>query len=249
VTEHKPRLGVGDAVLVPWGLDELRGRVLEVYGEPPGNERAVVAVAVPGSNGEELGEVTITYRLSELEPPGTLDLLADLEEELPRLPETLNEATAVMNELAAIATKYTERTSQATARGEGTKARLALLASYGQAIEADAIRLDELSRFFADQVDKIEPGVISLLDQISSSESVSAVAQAFVTSLRELAHKSVEASHTTEGFYASLAGLENLSKQVRPRIRLLKQAVLRFVAYFARIASLGERAGRVAPSG
>ena len=32
-------LRVGDDVLVPWGLDEVRGRVVEVWGDPPSHVR------------------------------------------------------------------------------------------------------------------------------------------------------------------------------------------------------------------
>jgi chromosome segregation ATPase len=247
VTDNRQKLAVGDAVMVPWGLDELRGRVLEMYGEP-GSERAVVAVEVPGSTGEDLGEVTITYRISELEPPGTLDLLADLEEELPRLPTTLDEATAVINSLGEIAGKYTERTNRANERGEGARARLALLASYAQEIEPYAIRLDELSKTFAEQVEAIEAGVISLLREISTNTALLPEAQPFLAALRDLAANTDTALRSTEGFYTSISGLENLSKQLRPRMRLLKQATLRLIAYFRRITSLGERAAVVPPT-
>jgi hypothetical protein len=34
VVEQRKSLKVGDRVVVPWGLDEVNGRVVEVWGEP-----------------------------------------------------------------------------------------------------------------------------------------------------------------------------------------------------------------------
>jgi primosomal protein N' len=47
----KPRkeLHVGDRVLIPWGVDEVRGIVIEIWGSPP----AHVRVALDAEEGEE----------------------------------------------------------------------------------------------------------------------------------------------------------------------------------------------------
>ena len=39
MVNHSLALRVGDDVLVPWGLDEVHGRVVEVWGDPPTHVR------------------------------------------------------------------------------------------------------------------------------------------------------------------------------------------------------------------
>lgn len=46
----------GDEVLIPWGLDEVRGRVHEVYGSPP--RRQVVVELTPELSGSVVDERT-----------------------------------------------------------------------------------------------------------------------------------------------------------------------------------------------
>lgn len=36
-----PKLTYGEEVLIPWGLDEVRGTVREIYG-PPGREHVII---------------------------------------------------------------------------------------------------------------------------------------------------------------------------------------------------------------
>lgn len=58
---------VGDRVRVPWGLGELIGIVVTVYG-PPGSPSVVVEVPVEGSSGETLERTTVSYPASALQP-------------------------------------------------------------------------------------------------------------------------------------------------------------------------------------
>jgi primosomal protein N' len=50
----------GDRVMVPWGLDEVKGVVLDIYG-PPGARHVLVRVPVMGSTGETLEETEVSY--------------------------------------------------------------------------------------------------------------------------------------------------------------------------------------------
>jgi hypothetical protein len=54
------RLKMGDKVAVPWGLDEIVGEVLEVYG-PPARRYAKVRVPIHGPAGETLQEEDIPF--------------------------------------------------------------------------------------------------------------------------------------------------------------------------------------------
>lgn len=50
-------LNVGDAVVIPWGIAEVRGTVAEVYG--PANDRRVVVALTPEMSGFVVDEQTI----------------------------------------------------------------------------------------------------------------------------------------------------------------------------------------------
>ena len=53
----------GEKVVVPLGLDEIVGVVLEVYG-PPGHKSVYVRIPIHGPSGETLQEEDISYPLS-----------------------------------------------------------------------------------------------------------------------------------------------------------------------------------------
>ena len=55
-------LGAGDRVGVPWGLDEIPGTIIEVYGAGL-LARVRVRVSILGANGEELGTEDVTLPL------------------------------------------------------------------------------------------------------------------------------------------------------------------------------------------
>lgn len=54
------RFQPGDRVTVPWGLYEVVGTVLQIYG-PPGHHSVIVRVPVRGPSGEELGSDEISF--------------------------------------------------------------------------------------------------------------------------------------------------------------------------------------------
>ncbi len=60
---------LGDQVLVPWGLDELVGVVVEVYG-PSGSPSVLVEVPVHGASGETLEVTTVSFPAAALKPVG-----------------------------------------------------------------------------------------------------------------------------------------------------------------------------------
>jgi hypothetical protein len=50
----------GDRVTVPWGLDNVEGIVIDIYG-PPGERHVLVRVPVMGSTGETLEVSEVSY--------------------------------------------------------------------------------------------------------------------------------------------------------------------------------------------
>lgn len=51
VTDEHRHVRVGDLVLVPWGLEEpVRGRVVEVWGDPPSHVRVQLLVDDEGDH-------------------------------------------------------------------------------------------------------------------------------------------------------------------------------------------------------
>lgn len=54
------RIKQGDSVAIPWGVDEVVGTAIEVYG-PPGHHYVLVRVPTQGPAGETLDESTVSY--------------------------------------------------------------------------------------------------------------------------------------------------------------------------------------------
>ncbi len=60
-------LKVGDAVVIPWGLDEVRGTVAEVYG--PVHDRRVVVALTPEMSGFVVDEpTTVSFPVGWVRP-------------------------------------------------------------------------------------------------------------------------------------------------------------------------------------
>jgi rRNA processing protein Gar1 len=57
----------GDPVRVPWGVDEVVGTVVEVYG-PPEHRYVLVRVPTRGPAGEVLDETDVSYPENALGP-------------------------------------------------------------------------------------------------------------------------------------------------------------------------------------
>jgi hypothetical protein len=53
-------LGYGTRVVVPWGLDEIEGTVVYVYG-PPGHQSVMVRIPIQGTGGQVLDEEEISF--------------------------------------------------------------------------------------------------------------------------------------------------------------------------------------------
>lgn len=63
-------LKVGDAVVIPWGIAEVRGTVAEVYG--PANDRRVVVALTPEMSGFVVDEpTTVSYPVDWVHPAVT----------------------------------------------------------------------------------------------------------------------------------------------------------------------------------
>jgi hypothetical protein len=56
----------GDKVVVPWGLDEVVGEVLEVYGPSPRHRYVNVRVPIHGPAGETLQEEDISFPVNRV---------------------------------------------------------------------------------------------------------------------------------------------------------------------------------------
>lgn len=60
-------LKVGDAVVIPWGIAEVRGTVAELYG--PANDRQVVVALTPETSGFVVDEpTTVTFPVNLVRP-------------------------------------------------------------------------------------------------------------------------------------------------------------------------------------
>ena len=56
----KTKLHIGDKVRAPWGLDEIEGVVVNIYG-PPGHRSVLVRMPIRGSSGETLDETEASF--------------------------------------------------------------------------------------------------------------------------------------------------------------------------------------------
>lgn len=172
------------------------------------------------------------------EPMGLLDALAELEISLPELDGRTRSMTALTKQIADLTTKYTPRVQNATKPAQ----RLGIAAQYARELQPMAYEFDQESVEFSSRVTVLSLAVDTLIDHIESNEPGQEGAAEMLDGITTLATASKEARVPTATYRDSVAGLEGISRELRPVVRLLRGALDRTIDGFDRVAAWGARA-------
>jgi hypothetical protein len=165
------------------------------------------------------------------EEPGFLDVLAEGEEALPQMSSTIDVLTMLASELGGLATESAEKIRRSDAQGRGMRGRLALVTEYARALDPLAVRYDTASREFEAAVGGAAPSIDYLLRKLAEEPEQRATPEGlrFLEAFAGMGTSSEEAIDSMRSFDLAVGGTENASRQLRPKVRLLRSAIGRTI--------------------
>lgn len=166
---------------------------------------------------EQLGtESAEPARPIEGEEPGFLELLAQMEEALPRVAETLNRLTGHSSELTTYMAQTTEEIERSDQSGGGSPGRLRIAVQLAQELASRADTYEDLAAEYEARLREIDPGVNFLISQLEEArENLGASAPEFIESVRTNARVSKDMATAMRANAEVMAGLGNVARPLR----------------------------------
>lgn len=166
--------------------------------------------------------------------PGFLELLADMEEGIQSLVQTLNAATSITDEISRVYVEAANSVRDLDAHGGGAAGRLVLANKTAAELEAPANRLAVVAGDYEVTVARIEPGLLYTLKRLHDEPD----------QLAEIPEFPTQISGLVKGAALSVDGAREMgrvSEDIGKISRSLKRVGSRLGAAFTRIAAASSR--------
>jgi hypothetical protein len=163
---------------------------------------------------------------TEMDPPGMLDVLATYEASLPALVATTNE---IADQIAAIGVAAASLSPQLDAVPPGNTPfawRLRVLRDLSAALAPHAENLDRLGATFASDLHDMDAGVRTIITTAPTQPANRVQFCSFFNQVRSLSEAAASGLTPLESMLESASGLEELSREIRPVIREMRQGVV-----------------------
>lgn len=184
----------------------------------------------------------IPARIQELEqeveediasPDGLLDRLAASEETLPKWTQTTESITHDIESIGEMMQRAVSELQTAESHGKGFAGRLFVAHKLSEALEAPIDSIWHSANDFVSQLQDVDGGVRTMIElgaqeALTSPESKLAIC-GFFNSVRNLSDSSRAGFDGTQGMIESIAALEPMSRDLRPPLRKLRQALSKVV--------------------
>ena len=202
-------------------VSKLVGRLVEA------NKRAE---AVSAHEPETTTEDTTNEEAKE--PPGTIDRMARIEETFPKWTDTIHRLTG---QTEVIQKKMERATSDLTRGGprERFSFRLPILRRLAREMDEPTSQIATLAREYVSHLDDVDDGLRAIFEEIPTAvqddpELVEDVCQFFghIRGLSEAARTGVD---SVQQWVNSILPMERMSRDLRPRFRKLRQALMTLV--------------------
>jgi len=194
--------------------NELVGRVAAV-------ESVDIVPADDGAKAETADE--------DEESPGTIDRLATMELSTTEWGNTITDINAEVSEIGALMMAGTADIARAEQQGKGFAGRLMVAKRLAQELGAPVGRIEALSKKFLAELVAIDDGIRLLIEQmtVEYAQDVDSQPQIckFLNVLRGLSESVKEGLGSMQGLVSASRGLESLSKDMRPPLRRLGNAL------------------------
>lgn len=188
---------------------------------------AEIAVAHSALQSEAIEE-------SDEDPPGFLELLAEMEDGNQSMIQTMAAATSIAEDITKIYSEATTSILEADASGGGASARLLIANRTAAKLDEQASRMEVVAGDYERTVQRIEPGLTFLSRELTENPAQLAEAPGFPAAVRGL---SEAAQGTIEGALTMRQNALEMGKASRS----LKRVGYRLSASFAKMAAVSRQ--------
>ena len=176
----------------------------------------------------------------DIDEPGFLEKLADLEEHVGQLPASMEVVGEIMEEMNSVTTEIGERVEKANSTGAPASARLALADELARRLTPHSERLEETALEFTLAVEKVDPGVRHILKVEPTEEAEEQAVGEFRKSLDEAlppVRQYIQSAQTLAGHLQDTGEISRSLRKVNSRTRA---ALARLVATSERLLEWGD---------
>lgn len=179
------------------------------------------------------------------DPPGFLELLAELELGLPDIAQTSERATAILGEITRILERGAERISLLPAVANYSSTKLATANQIAGELKEPSERLNIVSQEFNENVERIGPGIEYILNAMAQDPEQREAAPEFVSQIQALFEVADEAAASAEEFASTLGEAGSATRLMRKANDSIRKSTLSMVATFRKVASWKALANQV----
>ena len=181
----------------------------------------------------------------DVDAPGFVDLVADMESAFPRLTATLAAISAEVEQAGNEANRGTQAIEAADAQPQPMQARLLAVARYAEALGAVADRIDGLVHEYGQEIAAVDGGIKALLDRLEADPALSGEAPDFLPSLLQMGASATSSGDTSRELAASVEALAPLARSLRAPARRFGQAIRTMVEITAPVHDWAVRAAAI----
>lgn len=199
------------------GVARLAQRLVEA------NQQAEASASLVPETAEGLREEDID------DAPGQIDILADSEEKLGNLPETLEGIASEITKIGEIMNETADSINRLEGQGKGFSARLIAARQLASKLTAPVESIWSLCNLYGSQLHSIDSGFRIIIERaaIETKEDPSSQTSfcSFFKTVRGMSRASNEGIVSINGMLQSAEPLERMSRDLRPVLRRLKQGL------------------------
>lgn len=166
---------------------------------------------------------------SEDEPPGPVDIMADMELAMPAFTLTITEIGQESMVIANLTTEAAARIADGDQRSAPFARRLAVARDLAQKLSEPVETISTLSTRFLSQMHLIDDGVRFIIErapaEIASTPTNRVIFCTFFQAIKGMAVSTETSMNSTEQWIESISGTESISRDLRPPFRKLRQSL------------------------
>jgi hypothetical protein len=164
---------------------------------------------------------------------GVMDRMAKAQEEIEPYTASLTEYGQLIEQVGELMVQAKEEMDQSDGRGAGFSGRLAVVRRLSMRLDEPVDRIVEVSTRATSQLHNVDSGTRAMIEAMPASvdadpESLQQ-ACAFFDSLLGVAKNARESSIPTKSMIDAMVPMEKMSRDLRPRLRRLRQALAVFI--------------------
>jgi hypothetical protein len=161
--------------------------------------------------------------------PGSVDLLAAMEEATPKLTSIIQGIGTNVKGVSSVLGDGTTRIKESDREGGGMVGRLKVIKSIAAELVPLCSQIEDLGQQYTAQLHQVDSGVTLLLDQlpdeVKNNKESAKMAKDFYSSIRYLAEMNVSAVATYEEMLGSMSVLESLSRDLRKPLQSIRKGL------------------------